>query len=43
MAIDVFAGFLGLFYTRECVGESLTLEVLYLFIYEFIFFVVNRN
>jgi hypothetical protein len=41
--MDVFVGFLGLFRTRETVRESLGLEVLYLFLYAFIFFVVNRN
>jgi hypothetical protein len=43
IAMDVFVGFLGLFWTRETVRESLGLEVLYLFLYAFILFVVNRN
>jgi hypothetical protein len=42
-AIDVFVGFLGLFWTRETVRESVTPEVLYLFLYAFILFMVNRN
>jgi hypothetical protein len=42
-AIDVFVGFLGLFWTRETVRESLGPESLYLFLYAFIWFVVNRN
>jgi hypothetical protein len=42
-AIDVFVGLLVLFYIRACAGESLGLEVLYLFLYAFILFLVNRN
>jgi hypothetical protein len=42
-AIDVFVGVLDLFWTREIVRESLGPEVLYLFLYAFILFVVNRN
>jgi hypothetical protein len=42
-AIDVFVGFLDLFWTRETVRESLGPEVLYLFLYAFILFMVNRN
>jgi hypothetical protein len=42
-AIDVFAGFLVLFWIREIVRESLGPEVLYLFLYAFILFMVNRN
>jgi hypothetical protein len=42
-AIYVFVGFLGLFWTIETVRESLSLEVLYLFLYAFILFMVNRN
>jgi hypothetical protein len=42
-AIDVFVDFLGLFWTIETVRESLCLEVLYLFLYAFILFLVNRN
>jgi hypothetical protein len=41
--IDVFVGFLELFWTRETVRESLGPEVLYLFLCAFILFVVNRN
>jgi hypothetical protein len=39
----VFAGYLGLFWTIEIVRESLGPEVLYLFLYAFILFLVNRN
>jgi hypothetical protein len=39
----VFVGYLGLFWTRETVRESLGPEVLYLFLYAFILFLVNRN
>jgi hypothetical protein len=42
-AIDVFVGVLDLFWTRETVIESLGREGLYLFLYAFILFVVNRN
>jgi hypothetical protein len=42
-AIDVFIGFLGLFCTIETVRESLVPELLYLFLYAFILFMVNRN
>jgi hypothetical protein len=42
-AIDVFVRFLGLFWTIEIVRESLGPEVLYLFLYAFILFLVNRN
>jgi hypothetical protein len=42
-AIDVFASFLGLFWTIEIVRETLGPEVLYLFLYAFILFMVNRN
>jgi hypothetical protein len=41
-AIDVFVGFLDLFWTIETVRESLGPEVLY-FLYAFILFLVNRN
>jgi hypothetical protein len=41
--IDVCVGLLGLFWTREAVRASLGPEVLYLFLYAFILFVVNRN
>jgi hypothetical protein len=43
IALGVFVGFLGLFWTREIVRESLGPEVLYLFLYAFILFMVNRN
>jgi hypothetical protein len=39
----VFVGSLGLFWTIEIVRESLSPKVLYLFLYEFILFWVNRN
>jgi hypothetical protein len=39
----VFVGFLDLFWTRETVRGSLGPEVLYLFLYAFILFMVNRN
>jgi hypothetical protein len=42
-AIDVLVGFLGLFWIIETVRESLSPEVLYLFLYAFILFMVNRN
>jgi hypothetical protein len=42
-AIDVFVGFQGLFWTIETARESLSPEVLYLFLYAFILFLVNRN
>jgi hypothetical protein len=42
-AIDVFVGFLYLFWTREIVRESLGPEVLYFIFYAFILFMVNRN
>jgi hypothetical protein len=37
-AIDAFVGFLGLFWTIETVKESLSPEVLYLFLYAFTLF-----
>jgi hypothetical protein len=43
IALGVFVGFLGLFWTRETVRESLGPEVLYLFLYVFVLFMVNRN
>jgi hypothetical protein len=43
IALGVFVGFLGFFWTREIVRESLGPEVLYLFLYAFILFMVNRN
>jgi hypothetical protein len=43
IALDEYVGFLALFWTRETVRESLGPEVLYLFLYVFILFVVNRN
>jgi hypothetical protein len=42
-AIDVFVGFLDLFWTKETVREGLGPEVLYLLLYAFILFMVNRN
>jgi hypothetical protein len=39
----VLVGFLGLFWTIETVKESLGPEVLCLFLYAFILFLVNRN
>jgi hypothetical protein len=41
--IDVFVSFLDLLWTIETVRESLSPEVLYLFLYAFILFLVNRN
>jgi hypothetical protein len=41
--MDVCVGLLGLFWTREAVRASLGPEVLYLYLYAFILFVVNRN
>jgi hypothetical protein len=41
--MDVFVGFLDLFWTNEAVRESLGPEVLFLFLYAFILFTVNRN
>jgi hypothetical protein len=43
IALSVFVGFLDLFWTRETMRESLGPEVLYLFLYTFILFMVNRN
>jgi hypothetical protein len=39
----VFVGFLALFSIRDGVGESLAPEVMYLFLYAFISFLVARN
>jgi hypothetical protein len=39
----VFVGFLDLCWTIETVRASLGAEVLYLFLYEFILVLVNRN
>jgi hypothetical protein len=39
----VFVGFLDLFWIREIVREILGPEVLYLFLYAFILFMVYRN
>jgi hypothetical protein len=39
----VFVGILDLFWTRETVRESLDPEVLNLFLFAFILFVVDRN
>jgi hypothetical protein len=41
--MDVFVGFLGLFFIREDVGESLAPELLYLFLCAFISFMLTRN
>jgi hypothetical protein len=38
IAIDVFVSFLALFLTRDDVGESLTPEMMCLFLYTFILF-----
>jgi hypothetical protein len=43
IALDEYVGCLALFWSREPVRESLAAEVLYLFLYTFILFVVNRN
>jgi hypothetical protein len=43
IALDEYVGCLDLFWTIEIVRESLGPEVLYLFLYAFILFVVNRN
>jgi hypothetical protein len=37
IAIGVFVGFLALFWIRDGVGESLAPELMYLFLYAFIF------
>jgi hypothetical protein len=42
-AIGVFVGFLDLFWTIGTVRESLGPEVLYLFLYAFILFLVDGN
>jgi uncharacterized membrane protein len=42
IAMDVFVGFLGLFWIREGVGESLAPEVLY-FLCAFILFMLARD
>jgi hypothetical protein len=39
----VFVGFLDWFWTVETVRENLSPEGLYLFLYAFILFMVNRN
>jgi hypothetical protein len=41
--MDVCVGLLGFVWTREAVRASLGPEVLYLYLYAFILFVVNRN
>jgi hypothetical protein len=43
MALGVFVGFLGLFWTRECVGECLAPVLLYLFLCAFILLLLARN
>jgi hypothetical protein len=42
-AIDVFVGSLDLIWTIKIVRESLGPEMLYLFLYACILFLVNRN
>jgi hypothetical protein len=39
----VFVGFLGLFETRVCVGDSLAPKMLYLFLCAFILLLLARN
>jgi hypothetical protein len=43
IALDEFVGCLGLFLTRESVGESLAPEVRHLFLCAFILFMLARN
>jgi hypothetical protein len=43
IALGVFVEFIALFSTRDTVRESLGPEVVYLFLYAFILFLVNRN
>jgi hypothetical protein len=43
MAIGVFNGSLGLFWTKACVGESLASLLLYLFLYALIPYMLARN
>jgi hypothetical protein len=43
MFIVVFLGFLGLFSTRECVGECLAPHMLYLLLCAFILLLLARN
>jgi hypothetical protein len=42
-AIGVFIGSLGLFWTKECVGERLDSFLLYLFYYALILYLLTRN
>jgi hypothetical protein len=42
-AIDVFVGFLDLFWNSETVREGMGPKVFYLFLYAFVLFMVNRN
>jgi hypothetical protein len=41
--LGVFVGFLGLFWTKECVGERLTTFLLYLLLYALILSMLARN
>jgi hypothetical protein len=43
MALGVFVGFLDLIWARECIGESLALFLIYLFLYALILGLVARN
>jgi hypothetical protein len=43
IALGVFVGFLGLFWTKACVGESLALFMLYLFLRALILLLLARN
>jgi hypothetical protein len=43
IALGVFVGFLGLFWTKECVGENLAIFLLYLFSYALILLLLARN
>jgi hypothetical protein len=43
IALGVFVGFLGLFWTKTCVGEGLAIFLLYLFLYSLILLLLARN
>jgi hypothetical protein len=43
IALGVFVGFLGFFGTKACVGESLALFLLYLFLCALILLLQARN
>jgi hypothetical protein len=43
IALGVFVGFLGLFWTKASVGESLVSVMLYLFLYALILLLLARN